>query len=807
MQDIRYAFRVFAKTPGLTAGIVLTIALGIGVNTTALSWLESLILRPLPGVTAANEIVVIASNRGGGGASLPDLRDFAELKDIFVGTAATMPTQACLTVTRDPQWIEAQVVTANFFDLLGVKPLLGRTFRPDEDQHPGGDAVVVIGERLWRRRFGADPAILGRSIDLNRHAFTVIGVVPEVFLGTNTPTISELWAPASMIAEVRNQSRNFLTRRADRGWHDFARLQPGVDIARAHAAVTAADARFAAALPDTNRDIHHRVLPIRQSPWGAESAVGPVLRLLAGVSLGLQLIVTANVANLLLARATGRRKELGVRLAAGASRARLVRQFLTESVLLAVIGGALGVLFATWLVDALPLLLPAEIAARSNLHLPLGSWALAATLLLTLTTGVLFGLAPALQASSADLNAVLKESSRGSTSPAGRKLRSGLVVLEIALALLLLVGAGLCLKGLEQARRVDLGFNPRGVLLAPLQIGMHGYDATTGLKFYREVRARIAQAPGVQEAALASWLPLGLAGCKGWTVRVDGPARPADEDPVVELAIVSPRYFAAMQIALVSGRDFSDADDLQAPRVAIVNEHFARRYWPGQDALGRRFMAGGQWRTVVGVARAGKYNRIDEAPWPFFYLPAAQGVPDLDLSLVVRSAGEPQALAPAIRNVVQQIDPGVALRSTISLAAYSSMALFAQMMAAKLLFLLGVTALGLAVVGIYAVVAYSVGERMQEFGVRLALGATPRNVVVLVLRDALRLAAGGVLIGLVGAAIIGQLLTKFLFGVSPFDPAILLGLPLVLATVVTLACAGPAWRATRVNLLTALRAE
>jgi len=807
MQDIRYAFRVFAKTPGLTAGIVLTLALGIGVNTTALSWLESLILRPLPGVEAPGEIVVIASNRGGGGASLPDLRDFAANKDIFVGTAATMPTLACVTVARDPQWIEAQIVTANFFELLGVNPLLGRTFRADEDQHPGGDPVVVIGERMWRRRFGADPSILGRTVDVNRHAFTIIGVVPEKFLGTNTPTVTELWAPVSMIAEVRNQSRNFLTQRADRGWHDFARLRSGVSVERAQAAVSAADTHLASTMPESNRHIHHRVLPVRQSPWGAESAVGPALRLLASVSLGLQLMVTANVANLLLARATGRRKEIGVRLAAGASRRRLVRQFLVESVMLAIIGGALGVLLATWLVDALPLLLPPEIAARSQLHLPLGSWALGATLLLTLSTGCLFGLAPAWHASKADLNAILKESARGSASPAGRRLRAGLVVLEISLALLLLVGAGLCLKGLEQARRVDLGFNPRGVLLAPLQIGMNGYDATSGLKFYREVRDRVAQAPGVQEAALASWLPLGLAGCKGWTVRVDGPARPADEDPVVELAIVSPRYFATMQIALTSGRDFSDADDLQAPRVAIVNEHFAHRYWPSQDALGRRFMAGGQWRTVIGIARAGKYNHIDEAPWPFFYLPAAQGVPDLDLGLVVRTAGDPLTLTPTLRAVVQQLDPGVALRGTVSLAAYSSMALFAQTMAAKLLFLLGLTALALAVVGIYAVVAYSVGERMQEFGIRLALGASPRNVVALVLREGLRLAAGGVLLGLVGALIVGQLLTKFLFGLSPFDPEILIGLPAILIVVVTLACAGPAWRATRVNLLSALRTE
>ncbi len=807
LADLRYALRVFAKTPGLTLGILLSLALGIGVNTTALSWLESLVLRPLPGVERAGEIVVLASNRGGGGTSLPDVREFATISDTFTGTIASMPAVTCLTVQREPQWHDTQIVTANFFDLLGVRPALGRTFRADEDQHPGADNVVVISERLWRRRFGADPGIVGRTIDLNRHAFTIIGVAPSSFHGTNTPTRTDLWAPASMIAEVRNQSRNFLTRRADRGWHNLARLRPGVTVAQAGAAVAAADARFATAYPDTNRDIHHRVLPVRQSPWGAESAVGPTLRLLVVVSLGLQLIVTANVANLLLARATSRRKEIAVRLAAGASRQRLVRQFLTESALLATCGGALGVLLAAWLVNCLTLLLPAEIAARSDLHLPLGSWALLATVGLTVLTGVLFGFAPALQGTQADLNAVLKETARGSDSPAGRRMRRGLVVLEIALALLLLVGATLCVKGLQQARRINPGFDPDGVLLAPLQIGMNGYDQTTGLKFYRELRARIAAHPGVEEAALATWLPLGLAGCKGWTVTVEGYERPPNEDVVVEFAIISPRYLAAMRTPLVSGRDFDARDDAQAPRAAIVNEAFAHRYWPGLDPLGRRFRAGGQWRTIVGVVPTGKYNRLDEPAWPFFYLPEQQGAPDLDLGLVIRTKGEPLTFAPALRELVQQQDPAVALRGTLSLRAHSSMALFPQIMASKLLLVLGAAALALALVGIYAVLAYSVAQRTQEFGVRLALGASTRDFLVLVLGDAVRLAAAGVLLGTLGALAVGRLLERFLFGLDPFDLTTLGSTALLLGGVATLACLLPAIRATRVSPSEALRTE
>lgn len=620
MQDLRFALRMFARTPGLTVGILLTLALGIGVNATALSWLEALVLRPLPGVRAAADMVVIVSNRGGGGVSLPDLRDFGNLAAAVDGAAATMPTPARLTVGDEALWVDGQIVTANFFALLGVEALQGRVFRPEEDRHPGGDAVVVISERLWRTRFGADPAIVGRPVELNRQPFTVIGVTPAAFRGTNLPSYADFWAPASMITEVRGQSRNFLDRRADRGWHSLARLAPGVTVAQAATAVAAAGERLAQAFPDTNRDVRHRVLPFRQSPWGAESAVGPALRLLVVVGLGLQLIVTANVANLLLARAVGRRKEVAVRLAAGASRARLVRQFLLESVLLAGVGAALGLLLASWLTGLLPLLLPAEIGARTTLETPLGPWSAAAAAGLGLATGLLFGLAPALVATRADVNVVLKETGR-SGHPGGRRLRAGLVAAEITLAVMLLIGAGLCLRGLRQAERIDVGFSRDRVLLGPLQIGMNGYGQEDGLRFYREIRARVAALPGVEDVALASWLPLGLAGCKGLVVTVEGYARPAGEDLIVEYAIVSPGYFPTLRIPLVAGRGFGPGDTGGAPDVAVVNEAFARRYWPGQEALGRRFRAGGRWRTVVGVARTGKYNRLDEPAWPFFYLP------------------------------------------------------------------------------------------------------------------------------------------------------------------------------------------
>ena len=808
LADLRFALRQLAKSPGFTVVVVLSLALGIGANTTVLCWLRHLVLHPLPGVANQEQIAVLVSNQGSGCASLPDLRDFGQHREIFAGTEASMPTPACLTVENQPEWIQAQIVSADFFALLGVKPLLGRTFLPEEDQKPGGNPVLVISENLWRRRFGADPSILGRVVDLNRHRFTIVGVAPTSFRGSMTPATFDVWAPASMIWEVRNQGTYFLTERTARGWHNLARLQPGVSLAQAQAAVATFDAQLAAAYPKTNAGIHYHLVPLSQCPWGAQTVMGPALGLLLAVSLGVQLIVTANVANLLLARAASRQKEIAIRLAAGSSRGRLIRQLLTESLLLASVGGAAGVLFASWAVDSVQYFLPAALAGHAQFSFPLDGVTLGCTLLLTLGTGLAFGLFPALQASRPDLYAVLKEggrSSQGGTSH--HRLRNTLVIAEVAVALVLLVGAGLCVKGLRQARQIDISFNPDHVLIAGLQIGMNGYNQDTGKVFYRQVRQRLASVPGVEEAALASWFPLGLSGCKGSGVDVEGYRRPDNEDITYEFAIVSPRYFAALRIPLLVGRDFADADDAPATPVAIVNEHFAQRFWPAQDPIGRRFRTGGVWRTIVGVAKAGKYNRLDEAPDAFFYLPYQQGVPDLDLSLCVRTQGDPSAFASTLRQALREVDPGVELLQTLPLAAYSSMVLFPQKMASGLLLLLGVVALTLSSMGVCAVMAYAVSQRMREFGVRIALGATAADVLRQVIRQGMLLAGGGIGLGLLLAVAATGLLRSFLYGVSPFDPLTFIGVPIVLALVALLACYLPARRATKVDPIVALRAE
>jgi predicted permease len=386
-------------------------------------------------------------------------------------------------------------------------------------------------------------------------------------------------------------------------------------------------------------------------------------------------------------------------------------------------------------------------------------------------------------------------------------LRHTLVVVEVALALVLLVGASLCLKGLHRARQVDIGFTPDRVLIAGLQIGMNGYTEQTGRDFYRQLHERLAALPAIEEAALASWFPLGLAGCKGHGVSVEGYVRPSGENPTYEYAVISPRYFAVMNIPLVSGRDFRDSDDTGTLSVAIVNEHFARKFWPGQDPLGRKFRAGGRDRTIVGVAKAGKYRQMNEAPHAFFYLPYRQYVSDLDLGICVRTRGEPVASATLVRQTVRDLDPGVDVWGTLPLTGHIQGALFAQRIASNLLSSLGMIALVLAAMGVYAVMAYAVSQRTQEFGVRMALGATAGDVLRLVLRQSLVLALLGIVTGLLLAAAVTRLLADFLYGVSPFDLTIFAGVPSLLLLVVLLACWLPARRATKVNPMTALRAE
>jgi len=813
LSDFRYALRQLANAPGLTAVIVLSLGLGIGANTTVFCWIESLLLRPLPGVAQQDDLVILTTSQGErmwDTLSLPDIRDIAAMHDVFAGVTGSQQTPACLTADDRSEWLYGQIVTANFFDVFGVKPILGRTFLPEEDLKPSGHPVLVISERLWRKRFGGDPNIIGRVVDLNRHAFTIVGVAPGNFYGDVTGLSCEFWAPVMMHHEVAFSGidPNQVLQRYAHWHHTYARLQPGVSVKTASAALSTLSLQLETAHPDTNRDIRLHAWSLWNSTYGAQKIFRSVLGLLLAVSLGVLLVVTANVANLLLARAVSRQKEIAIRLAVGAGRARLVRQLLTESLVLAIAGGAAGVLLAHWMIDLFQFFIP-----KTHLPILLSMNIDQRTLLvsagLTLVAGLIFGLVPAFQASHPQLQETLKAGGRGAGGTvAHHRARSLLVISEIALALVLLVGAGLCVKGLRQSQHVETGLDSNGVLLAGLRVGMNGYSTETAPAFYRALRQRVRELPGVEAVALANWFPLGFEDTGSANVKVPADQNRKEATQSYRLSIVSPGYFEALHIPLVAGRDFTDRDDPKSPRVAIVNETMAQRFWPGQDAVGRTFKSNGRDLQVVGVAKAGKYRALSDPPECFFYLPCAQAPWALDLGVCVRlREGDPAAFASTLAKEIHAIDPGVHIWQALSLNSYIEAALVSQRMASSLLTLLSAVALVLAAMGVYAVMAYAVSQRTREFGVRMALGAQPSDVMWQVSRQTLMLAAVGIVVGLLLAAGLTRFLTSFLYGVSPFDPVTFISVPLLLAGIAFLAGFLPARRATQVSPIDALRAE
>ena len=797
------------KNPGFTIVAVLSLALGIGANTTIFCWIQAVLLNPLPGTANPDQLVVLASTHGTttyDTVSYPDLKDYAGLKDVFSGVIGSQITPVLLSVNGRSEWLFGQIAAANFFDVLGVKALKGRTFLPEEDTKPGGHPVMVISYGLWERRFGGDPNIVGKTVELNRHAFTIVGVAPPEFQGTMSAVRMDFWAPLMMHEEVAHFGS--LHVRHDRWLHTQARLKPGVSLEKAQAAAAMLAFQLEQAYPKEDREIGMRVLPLWKSPYGGQSMMLPVLQILIAVSGVVLLIVAANVANLLLARATSRQKEIAIRLALGAGRMRLIRQLLTESIVLALVGGAAGVLLANWAVDLFAFFLP-------KTHLPIGYkfevnyQTLGFTFMLALVTGIIFGLAPAFQAVRTDLHDTLKEGGRDSNAGGAMhyRLRSALVVSEVALALLLLVGAGLCIKGFERALLMDPGFDPNNVLVAGLRIGANGYDQQTGLVFYQKLHQRLTELPGVTEAGLASWLPLGFEGGPGAAVDPEGYVRLPNEDVTVPYAILSPGYFAAMRIPILEGRDFTDQDNQKAQAVAIINDNFAKRFWPGQNPIGRHIKTVGRTVTVVGLVKSGKYRTLIEPPRPFIYLPYQQGVWDLNLGVVLRTKGDPVTMVGALRQTIHELDSGVEVWASLPMTDYIKAAYLAQKITATLLIVLGVTALLLASIGIYGVMSYVVSQRTREFGVRMALGAQSNSVLGLVLRQGMLLTLLGVAIGLVGAFALTRVLSSFLYGVSPFDPLTFASVAVVLGLVTLIACYLPARRATHVDPIVALRYE
>jgi len=681
---------------------------------------------------------------------------------------------------------------------------LGRGFRAGEDQPGTGDLVAVISHGLWQRRFAGNPSAVGRVVQINRRPVTIVGVAPPDFKGTMGALRFDLWAPLPVEMEAAELRERF-ERRGSHWVHAVARLAPGVSVAEAQAAADIVASRLEQEFPESNRDKMLAVLPVWKCPWGGQGVLLPVLRVLALVAGLLLLLVIANVAHLLLARAHQRRPEMAVRLALGASTGRVIRQLLTESVGLAVLGGGCGTLAALWGMHLLVEFIPTThlpVALEPHLNWPV----LGATTAVTLLAGLLFGLAPALQAARTNLNEAIKAGGRAAASSPRHWLRAAFVVGEVALALVLLLGMGLCVRSLEQAKHTDLGLDPRQVFVAGFRLSRHTGDDAYVRGHYHRLRAEAARLPGVEVSALADWLPLGFEGGSGSRLEIPGYQPAPGESMSVDHSTVSPDYFAALRIPVLAGREFAEQDDADAPPVVIVNEAFVRRYLPGRNALGLEIGVWDRQARIVGVVRTGKYRALNEPARPYFYLCQTQ-IPDRDLTLILRTRGDVTALAGVVDRLAAAIDPAVRPFAAMAYQDYIGAAFTVPRIAATLLSALGLLALLLATLGTYAVLANSVNDRARELGVRLALGAQRTDIIHLVLRHGLSLALLGLGIGAVAGVAASRALARLLIGIGPGDLLTWFTVPLLLLGCAGLACLLPALRASRLDPIQTLRAE
>jgi len=829
-QDVRYGFRVLRASPGFAAVAVLSLALGIGANTSIFSVVNAALLRPLP-VTQPDRLVFVFNGSRTdpySTSSYPDYVDYRDKNEVFSDFLTYSSITMSARADDQTDLISGSLVSGNFFDALGVRAALGRTFLPEEDVTPNTHPVAVISHGMWERRFGGDPKIIGEQLTLNGHAFTIVGVAPRGFNGPEVLENNDIYVPTMMQALVRpprggfsgDMNPDLLGRRGARWMRMIGRLKPGVAIEQAQAAMTTIADGLAQAYPEDNRDVIATLFPVNKVDPQAYTQLLSVAALLLAVVAIVLLIACANVANLLLARASARRKEIAIRLAMGASRSRLVRQLLTESLLLSLAGGVVGLLFALWTIDLLKSATPPDGIFSFTLDYKLDGRVLAFTFLLSLATGVIFGLAPALQASRPDLVPALKDEASAAAQGRRLSLRSALVVAQVALSLVLLIGAGLFLRSLNNAQSIDPGFNAGKILDAQLNINLLRYTRTQGREFYRQVIERIEALPGVESASLARVVPMSGSGRTSSLLiqgqqgpdrvsRREGTVSDVDNQYSVNTNVIGLKYFSTMGIPLLQGRDFTPQDTEGAQLAAIVNEAFTRRYFDGEEALGKRLSfrgAQGPWVEIVGVARDIKYRTLGEVPRPTVYVPLSQNH-ETGMALHVRTIGDPVSVAGAVRHEVQALDQNLPVTNLQSMSAVLGSSLFAARMGAVLLAIFGLLALLLAAVGLYGVMSYTVARRTREIGIRMALGAQTGNVLRLVLKEGMVLVAGGVAAGLIVAAAVTRLLASFLYGVSPLDTATFAAIPLVLALAALLATYLPARRAAKVDPMIALRYE
>ena len=819
-QDIRFGLRSMRKSPGFSLICVFSLALGIGANTTIFTVVNAILLNPLPVTdisrlveidTVDSKTMVTQANATKLGMSYANCQDYQRQNQVLSGISCIAFGTLTWSGEAEPRQVAGQLVNANYFEVLGLTPALGRFFLPDEDTKPGGNNVVIVSHSLWSNKLGSDPNVIGKTLTLNATPYTVIGVAPRGFKGTFTIGPAEqVWIPVSMYGQAL---AGFLKDNFnDRRFLDMlviGRLKPGVSRGQAEGELKTIASRLEREYPKENGGRSVAVSALADAAVGINQhdqfvVAGALMMGVVGLVL---LIACVNLANLLLARGARRQREISIRTAVGASRLRLIRQLLTESVALSLIGGVVGLLLAFVGRRLLWAYRPPFIE-RTDLDLSLDSHVLLFTFGLALLTGIVFGLAPAIKASKADVVTTLNAGGRsGSATWTRGSLRSILVISEVALALITLVGAGLFIRSMQNAQMIDVGFESKHLFVMAFDLGSLHYDEVHGQQFYRDSIQRATALPMVQAAAVASNLPLG--GGLGRTVFPEGKDETSGyRGTLTQLNDVSPGYFDTLRIPLKKGRVFNDLDKKDTTRVAVINEAMAHHFWPDQDAIGRRFHFFGETQLleVVGVVANTVINEIGEDPQPLAYLPLSQDYAPA-ATLQVRTSGDPRAAVATVRSQIQSLDRNLAITNVQTIEEVLNQGLWAPRMAAVLLTLFGVLALMLAATGVYGVLSYSVTQQTREIGIRMALGARPAAVVRWVVGQGFRLAAAGLLIGLIAGLVLMRFVASLLFGVSAHDPATFGAVALVLAIVAFLACYVPARRASRVSPLVALRYE
>lgn len=802
-QDVRYAGRQLKRSPGYSSVVIIVLALGIGANVSVFRLFEAAFLNPLPGVEDANRLAVVLGRGASGNravtVSYPDYRYLREHNTSFAGLAASSPAPFSLGLGTSGERVWGELVSDNYFQVLGVNVSRGRTLLPSDDPVASGEPVVVISDGLWRRAFGADVSIVGKTVLINARPFTVVGVAEPGFHGSMVSVRYDLFLPLTTLA-----SRDSLISSGHRWLIVLGRLRPDttLETATAQTAVLAAQLAAAEPLPD----IGHRadVLPLWRSPFGAQTFLLPVVAVFAAMAALVLVIVCTNLANLALARGLDRRGESAVRLALGASRIRIFRLLLVENLMLAVPAAVLGLLLAVFAPGTsnrdVASVAPSQLDLSTN-HLVLGF-----ALIVSCASAILFGFLPALRVANVAPAVVIKE--EGSVQGRGRtRFRGALVAVQVAVSLLLLVAAGLTLRTVNAARNADIGFDPANAVSVAVDLQLNGYDDRRGLIFYEQLLQRMRAAPGVESAGLAAVVPLRMIEASSRRVVAEGYQPRADEDMRLAYNVVSPEYFRTLRIKMITGREFRHEDVRDGAAVVIVNETLARRFWETpENAIGKRLKDGGSeaaWRTVVGVAGDIKYLTLTEAATPYFYLPLTQNYRH-EMTIHVRGTVGSQDLIQRVRAELRALDPNLPIIETRTLAEQAAVGTFLYEAVATVLSAFGLMAMGIAAVGIYGLASYTVKQRTSEIGIRLALGAQRADIARQFLRSGLRLGTIGALIGFLLALGVTRLMVVVLYGVTPTDPFALGGaVGLVLGTTLV-ASFVPAWRAARTNPVTAL---